>query len=234
MLTTLQLIRTLRRFASRSAPPLLFVCAAMSAAGLDGLAQPAARSAIRPDQVVAALGALHISSNGVTLLTQLSATTPEPAFEIKRVEPWGDHRARVRMSCQVHEQCLPFYVEVAWPDATSAQAALGSLPKILVAAEAAAATRPAGSGTGEARVALPAVRATTAHAADRPVSGSHATLEAGSRATLLIEGERLHIRVPVICLESGDRGSSIRVAGLDRKQTYLAEVVDGTVLKGTL
>ena len=237
MLTTLQPTRKPGRLGLRPALALLFFATVMSGASVSALAQPGARSAIRLDQVVAALGALHVSSSGVTLLAKLSATTPEPALEIKRVEPWGDRRARVRMGCQVHEQCLPFYVEVAWPDATSAQAALGGLPKILVAALPLAAMKPVLSGTGAVGVVplvAPTREAATAHAAARPASASHATVEAGSRATLLLEGERLHIKVPVICLESGEPGSSIRVAGLDRKQTYFAQVVDATLLKGNL
>jgi flagella basal body P-ring formation protein FlgA len=57
---------------------------------------------------------------------------------------------------------------------------------------------------------------------------------AGSRATLWIEAERLHIKVLVVCLEKGVPGQTIRVSSLDRKQTYRAEVIDSTQLKGKL
>ena len=57
---------------------------------------------------------------------------------------------------------------------------------------------------------------------------------AGSSATLLLDGDHVHIRLPVICLENGVPGQKIRVAGRDRKQVYTAEVVDSMLLKGRL
>jgi flagella basal body P-ring formation protein FlgA len=59
-------------------------------------------------------------------------------------------------------------------------------------------------------------------------------LRAGARVLLVMDGERLHIEVPVICLENGEAGRTIRVSGLDHRQTYVATVVDAKLLKGTL
>ncbi len=59
-------------------------------------------------------------------------------------------------------------------------------------------------------------------------------VRAGSQATLLLDGDHVHIRIPVICLENGAAGQTVRVTGRDRKQVYTAEVIDGSLLKGRL
>lgn len=56
----------------------------------------------------------------------------------------------------------------------------------------------------------------------------------GSTATLLLDGQRVHISLSVICLENGAVGQKIRVASADRQRTYLAEVIDSGRLKGSL
>jgi flagella basal body P-ring formation protein FlgA len=57
---------------------------------------------------------------------------------------------------------------------------------------------------------------------------------AGSRATLLLEGDHVHIQVPVVCLQNGAVGQTIRVASPDHKQTYVAQVTGNNVLRGRL
>jgi hypothetical protein len=64
--------------------------------------------------------------------------------------------------------------------------------------------------------------------------GAQAVVRAGARATLVIDDHRIHIRVPVICLETGEPGRTIRASSLDHKQVYQAEVMDATLLKGSL
>jgi hypothetical protein len=183
------------------------------------------RAAIRLEQVVAALNLarLPLENAEVKLMAQNTATIEAPRLEVRAVEPWGDRDARVRLGCEAHEQCLPFYVAVHWVDATLAKAALHGA--ILTTGHSAT---PISTNRGPSPVSSPAP-AVTANAADAEIH-----IHAGSHATLLIEGERLHIKVPVICLENGVPGRTIRVTALDHKQTYRAEVVDSTLLKGTL
>jgi hypothetical protein len=59
-------------------------------------------------------------------------------------------------------------------------------------------------------------------------------VKSGSQATLFIDGDKVHIRLSVVCLEGGAPGETIRVASRDHRQIYNAEVVDGTVLRGKL
>jgi hypothetical protein len=183
------------------------------------------RAAIRLEDVVAALNLakLPLENAEVKLMAQNTAAIEAPRLEVRAVEPWGDRDARVRLGCEAHEQCLPFYVAVHWVDATLARAALHAAT-VLPAHSA-----PATSAKHEP-AAVPGPAATViANAADAEIH-----VHAGSHATLLIDGERLHIRLPVICLENGAPGRTIRVTALDHKQTYRAEVVDSTLLKGTL
>jgi len=73
-------------------------------------------------------------------------------------------------------------------------------------------------------------------AANLPVKSDSTsfTLMAGSRATLLLEGDHVHIQVPVVCLQNGAVGQTIRVASPDHKQTYVAQVMGNNVLRGRL
>lgn len=65
-------------------------------------------------------------------------------------------------------------------------------------------------------------------------SARSVVVRAGSQAVLLLESERVHIRIPVICVENGATGERIRVKGTLNRLTYTAEVVDANLLKGSL
>ena len=59
-------------------------------------------------------------------------------------------------------------------------------------------------------------------------------IRAGAEATLVLRGEGLQITIPVICLENGEIGRSIRVTTRDRKQIYKAEIVSAILLRGRI
>lgn len=61
-----------------------------------------------------------------------------------------------------------------------------------------------------------------------------AGLKRGASARLLLEGPHVQIIIPVICLEAGSPGQTIRVAARDHKVVYSAQVVNGALLKGNL
>jgi hypothetical protein len=59
-------------------------------------------------------------------------------------------------------------------------------------------------------------------------------VRSGSTATLLLEGPHVQITLPVICMQNGSPGQTIRTTSPDRRQSYVAQVgADGT-LKGRL
>lgn len=59
-------------------------------------------------------------------------------------------------------------------------------------------------------------------------------LKSGSTATLLLEGDHVHITIPVISLQNGVPGQTIRVSSPDHRKTYSAQVVNATLLRGRL
>jgi len=59
-------------------------------------------------------------------------------------------------------------------------------------------------------------------------------VKGGDRATLVLEGKDMRIVMPVICLQNGSLGQSIRVSSRDHKKIYEAEVIETGLVKGTL
>ena len=59
-------------------------------------------------------------------------------------------------------------------------------------------------------------------------------IRTGSPVTLLLDSDRVHIRIPVVCLENGATGQTIRVKSKDHHLIYTAQVIDGTLVKGKL
>jgi len=85
-----------------------------------------------------------------------------------------------------------------------------------------------------ASVPAPVVDSNGASAQRSPAETASYVVRSGSPATLLLDGEHVHIRIPVICLEEGAIGQTIRVASKDRRLTYTAKVFSGDQLRGRL
>jgi len=79
------------------------------------------------------------------------------------------------------------------------------------------------------------VRTAPIHEEARPIRlpVRHA-VHTGERAMLVFENGDSRIQMRVICAQNGDRGQKIRVASIDRKRFYQAEVVEPGLLKGIL
>jgi hypothetical protein len=151
---------------------------------------------------IAAAG-MDVSPNQVTLLSNAVAKMQNPALRVESIERWGDHRMKVRMDCISPDDCIPFFVAVRLSH---------DLPGIEPPA-----VRP-GNRLGQ-----------VACSADAPAP---CAVRAGSSAILLLEGQHIHIQLPVICLENGRVGQTIRATSKDRRQTYSAEVVNTRELRG--
>jgi Chaperone for flagella basal body P-ring formation len=59
-------------------------------------------------------------------------------------------------------------------------------------------------------------------------------VRAGQRATMLIQNKEMRLATPIICLQSGGRGQTIRVSSLDHRRVVFAEVVEPGIVKGSL
>jgi hypothetical protein len=177
---------------------------------LAAMALPAAaapgRTAITAAQVAGAINGMgmSVSADQVTLLTEVSASTGSPNLKVQSMEPWGDRRLKVRMDCATHQECLPFYVSVRCNPEGG--------------------TNTVATATGQSSLMN-----------QQSVSDAKSfAMRAGSRATLLLEKGRVHIKLSVICLENGAAGQRIRVESKDPQKTYIAEIVDGSILRGSL
>jgi hypothetical protein len=84
-------------------------------------------------------------------------------------------------------------------------------------------------GQNEPTPAGYASRGTVGASISKPI-----VLHAGSTATLILDSDHVHIKLPVICLESGTVGQTIRVASKDHRQTFTAQIGDPAALKGTI
>ncbi len=163
---------------------------------------------ITTDQVVKAMQARQLPVDGVhvDLAAHISATVGEPVLEIQSAVLLNPHSARLRVGCQVHSECMAFYASAQWP-ATS--------QPITMAMLAASAGKPGPGGGGTAVKAVSALRP-------------------GSHAVLLIDQDKIHIRLPVICVQGGAAGDKVRVTTANRQQLFEAVILNSDELKGTL
>jgi hypothetical protein len=179
----------------------------VACAGSAWAAAPTApRYPLTAEQAVAALAARGIpaAASEISLPMHMTSASASPALEAGKVEHSGA-QTRVRLACADHADCLPFYVTIL-------------------------ATGPQSDRGPSASVRTPA---TAEHIPASPPA-PEPSLRAGAKATLAIDDHHLHIRVPVICLDAGQPGATIRVRSLDHKQTWQAEVIDRTSVRGSL
>ncbi len=152
---------------------------------------------------------LPVEGVQVILAAQVNTSTAEPALNLESVVALDGHSEQIKLSCRVHAQCRPFYALARLPER---QGSLGAQAYAQLFAQ----------GRRE-------------HASSLPVAGDPTgILRAGSHATLVIDEDRLHIRLPVICMQGGTPGDRIRVTTVNRRQTYEAIVLNGAELKGNL
>ena len=170
------------------------------------------RYALTTAQVALAVSAsgMQTTAEHVSLLTRVVATEPEPVLDVLSVEtlgkgPLGEQSdVRLRVKLACHIQ----------GECLPFYAIVSSLP----------------STAGSANIvpkASPTLGNTVwpAH--------SEITMRAGTHATLIMDDQRSHIQVAVVSLENGIVGHRIHVASPDHKQTYVGEVVNARLLRGS-
>jgi hypothetical protein len=174
-------------------------------------AAPPERVPITQARIAAAISdaGLPVAADQVSLLADVAAASAAPALVVESMQPWGDRRMRVRMSCASSDECLPFFVAIRLTPAPGSQSAVAASTFESVDHSLAANER----------------------AAPDP---KNYVVRSGAAATLLLDGGHVHIRIAVVCLENGAAGQTIRVASKDHRQTYLARVVDQGVLRASL
>lgn len=186
-------------------PETILLCMVLATMVCPAFAAPE-HYAISAEQVAATVSrtGMQVSPAQVTLLTDVVATKEFPVLKVRTIERWSNERMMARLECENQHECLPFVV---------------GLRVIQGAAAASPAVLPQG--------------AMLFNSESRP-SPKDFVVRSGSVATLMLDSDRVHIRLSVICLESGVPGQTIRVTGKDRKLVYRAEVIDGSLLRGRL
>jgi len=162
--------------------------------------------------LTAAQVALAVSASGmpagaerVSLLTRVVATEPEPVLDVLSVETLGKGPGD--------------QASVRWRVKLACHVAGKCLPFYAIVSS------PLSTPGAANPVAALTSTAWSGH--------SQITMKAGTHATLMIDDQRTHIQVAVVSLENGIVGHRIHVASLDHKQTYVAEVVNDRLLRGS-
>lgn len=165
--------------------------------------------AIGNERVAAAIGGIgmQVAPDQVTMLSHAVANTPAPQLQVRSVERWPGNRVMVRLECASEEECLPFFVSIRLDQRAPVQPPASATT---VAAEAA--TQPAAAAPEKARAAV----------------------RSGETAVLLMDGAHIHIRMAVVCLESGAVGQTVHATDANHQQTYAAQVVGAGILRGRL
>jgi hypothetical protein len=149
---------------------------------------------------------MPIAAEHVSLLTRVVATEAEPALDVLSVETLG-------------KGPLAGHSDVRFRVKLACHVAQKCLPFYAIVS-----STPSTAGQ--------------ANTLSTPRSGmwnerSDITMKAGTHATLMLDDQRSHIQVAVVSLENGIVGHRIHVASPDHKQTYVGEVVNARLLKGS-
>lgn len=182
---------------------------------------PSTRFAIAASQVTRAMVSASLPVEGVEvkLPASFTSSTSNAVLEVESLTSIGHHAARLRLVCKDHSECIPFFAEVKFPDAVD----VTQLRDVKSARVVAGQSSETASQTG-----VPDSSPKPSPAKDVAI------LRAGAPATLVFDADRIHIRIEVVSLQAGRPGSRVRVSSPDHKQTYVAEVVTPTLLKGEL
>ena len=165
------------------------------------------RHLVTTEMIVSAMQQRQLPIEGVQIRISapITSVSANPMLDVQTVSLTGTGSAQLRLACRSRNDCSPFYVAANWPESTK-QTTLTS-----------AVANPAGKS-------VPA--AETAALMDQSATP-------GKPAVLLIEDEKVHIRLRVVYLQSGSVGETVRVATPDRKQSFKAQMVSPTLLKGS-
>ncbi len=210
---------------SRTVVPLLVTAAACLGATASVRAQERARFPITSAQIASAMLGRQLPTKDarIVIAAPITALSENPQLEVQSMQLVSPHELRLRISCRNHAECLSFFALATYPEPVE--------PATLKAAEQSPKIIEKSQPKGQSDAAKPASpgRDTSSNEPHREPA-----LRAGAPVMLQIDGDRIHILVEVICLEGGAEGDRIRVATRDHKETYVARIVNPTLVKGTL
>jgi len=145
-----------------------------------------------------------VSAGQVRFLSPVSSDDRDPSLRVINVSRWSGNSYKAELRCRDHAACLPFYVLLTGSEKADTRGQV------------------VGRETDIRGRNVALVPAETALVRD------------GDNATLVFENSSLRISLPVICLQSGNRGQTIRVESRDHKRFFKAEIVEAGLLRASL
>ena len=168
---------------------------------------PAMPYRVSADGVADALAkrGISIQRGQVEFLAPVKSSRPDPALEIERLQRTSRDSVLARVRCREAGVCLPFLVVL--------HLAAGQDQQMI-----------------EERASATGGQFRTTSNPHRP----NWTVKIGQTATLVMQGKDVRATTPVICLQNGRQGESIRVSSLDRQRIWVGEIVGPGLLRGAL
>ncbi len=183
-----------------------FLLIAAMVGALPASSQSRNRFALTAAHIARALSASGMPTDAehVSLLTRVVATEPQPVLDVLSVEALGNRTIAEHPGVRLRVKLACHIPAKCLPF----YAIVNSTPS-----------------TAEDVNALSRSALRSVH--------SEITMKAGTHATLMMDDQRSRILVAVVSLENGMVGHRIHVASPDHKQTYVGEVVNDHLLRGS-
>ena len=172
-----------------------------------------ARTPISREAIVATLNSsgIGIDPGQLEQLSAMSSTEANPQLRVMSVDTLDADSDKVLLRCDHSGACLPFYVLIHWGKPGDR-------------------THPGRSGQGS-------LQATGQASNVQPSTGQPSEdwlVRSGKFAMLMLDGEYVHMILPVLCLENGGRGQQVRVISKNTKRRYVARVAGPGLVQSAL
>jgi len=170
----------------------------------------AGQYSISAEQVAASVNRMgvQIAPRQVTILADAVSATPSPVLQVRSLERLDTDRFMARLVCENSSDCVPFMASIQVDRNGAAQlASISSRQSPQVQQVLRAGPQPGPESI---------------------------VIRGGAPAMLQLEGDHVQFRIPVICLQSGAAGQTIRATDKDHRRIYAAQVVSNGLLRGRL
>jgi len=166
-----------------------------------------ARTSIGRENILSALhsSGIAIASTQLEQLSKVTAAEPNPLLKVISVDMLDGESDKVLLRCEHPNTCLPFFVLVHWG------LAHGDDP----------------GDPSAARSRRPGMK-------EPGAAAQNLLVRSGRFVVLTLDGEYIHMTMPVLCLQNGGRGQQVRVISKATKKRYLARVTGRGVVSSVL
>jgi hypothetical protein len=166
------------------------------------------RTPITREAIVATLNTsgIGIEPDQLEQLSAMSSAEANPQLRVMSVDTLDADSDKVLLRCEHSTACLPFYVLIHWGKPGDK-------------------TRPGRSSQASSQNA------------GQASSGQQAEdwlVRSGKFVMLMLDGEYIHMILPVLCLENGGRGQQVRVISKSTKRRYVARVTGPGLVQSAL